>query len=547
MPDIITDLQKSVSFDILYDQKTLDKYRRDASVFEIIPEAVAFPKKTEDVETLIQFVNKHRKTNPELSLTPRAAGTCMSGGSLTDSIMIDMSHFNSVKIHKDFAVVGPGVFYRNLEKGLDRNDLMFPPYPSSRLICKVGGMVANNAGGEKSLGYGKTEDFVEELKVVLADGKEYTIEKITKNELLEKCAQKDFEGELYVRLYHLLDKNLELIKETRPQVSKNSTGYNIWKVWDGEHFDLTRLFTGSQGTLGIITEIKFKVLPKIKHKGMLIAFMDSFDNIPEIVTTVLTHNPDSFETYDDHTLKLALKYFYGFSKNLHKNKFATFKEFLPEFLYAAHHGIPKLTLLIEYENNDLHTIHENLKRLKDELSKFKNMRLKITKNEDERTKYWAIRRESFNLLRQRVKGMYAVPFIDDTVVKPEYLSEFFPKIYKILNDSNLLYTIAGHIGNGNFHIIPLMDLSSAANREKIYEINEKVFDLVLSYKGTISGEHNDGLIRSPYLKKEYGAKIYEIFVELKNIFDPEKIFNPHKKTGGTFEYAQKFLINHKPI
>jgi FAD/FMN-containing dehydrogenase len=547
MPDIIQDLKETISCDVLDDEKTRNTYKHDASVFEIVPQAVVFPKKTEDIEELVHFVTLRKKKHPELSLTPRAAGTCMSGGSLTDSIMIDIKNFDKIEINTNFARVGPGAFYRDFEKELDKNNLMYPPYPSSKLICKIGGMVANNAGGEKSLGYGKTENFVEELEVVLTDGKKYTIKKLTKEELLKKCGQGDFEGELYVQLYHLLDKNSDLIKNSKPQVSKNSTGYNIWNVWDGEYFNLPQLFVGSQGTLGIITEVKFKILPKIKHRGMLIAYLDSFDNIPEIVKTVLTHNPNSFETYDDNTLRLALKYFYGFSKSLHKNKISLFKEFFPDFIYSIMKGMPKLTLIIEYENNDLHTIHENLEKLKNELTVFKNVKIKIAKNEEERKKYWAIRRESFNLLRLRVKGMYAPAFIDDTVVNIDVLSEFFPKIYKILNESGLIMTIAGHIGNGNFHIFPLMDLSQESHRKKIYELNQKVFDLVLSYKGSISGEHNDGLIRSPYIKDQFGSKIYNIFAEIKHIFDPEGIFNPHKKIGVTKEYAQKFLIDHKPI
>ncbi|HRN96470.1 MAG TPA: FAD-linked oxidase C-terminal domain-containing protein [Candidatus Levybacteria bacterium] len=548
MSNLLDDLKQQWNGEIRSDEETLKKHSRDASIFEITPEVVVVPKDSEEIQSLVSFVNTNKKEYPNTSLTPRAAGTDMSGGTLTNSISVSMEQFTTIpEVGKDYAVTQPGVFYRNFEREILKHDLMYPPYTSSRNLCTVGGMVANNSAGEKSLQYGKAKDFVLELKAVLSDGKEYHFKKLSKNELEKKIAQNDFEGKLYKKIWKLLDKNKDVIHKSRPTVSKDSTGYNIWDTWDGEHFDMTKLLTGSQGTLGIVTEIKFRVLPEIHKKGLLVIYMRNYDSLPEIVQTVLKHKPASFESFDHHTMRLGLKYYYGFAKSVHTDFLGATKAYVPELWNVAKNGMPKMVLLVEYEDENLHTIHEKIKTLKKELSVFSNVYTKVTHNKNERDKYWALRRESFNLLRQRVKGMNAAPFIDDTCVDPKVLPEMFPKLYKILDDSKLLYTIAGHIGDGNFHIIPLMNLSKKEERDKIYEVADKVFDLVLSYGGSISGEHNDGIVRSPYLKKVYGETVYTIFKDIKEAFDPLTIFNPHKKIGVTKEYAEKNMISSTEV
>ncbi len=545
---IVDNLKETFNGKVRNDDEILRKFSRDASVFEITPEAVVTPETVDDLKTLVTFVNKHKKSNPNLSLTPRAAGTDMSGGTLTNSISVNMEKFDEIqKIGKDYAIVEPGVFYRNFEKEILKHDLMYPPYTSSKNLCTVGGMVANNAAGEKSLQYGKAKDFVIELKAVVSDGNEYNFKKLTKNELEKKAAQKDFEGTLYKKVWNLLEKNKSVIEESRPSVSKDSTGYNIWDAWDGEYFDMTKILTGSQGTLGIVSEIKFRLLPETSKKGLLVIYMKNYDHLPEIVQTVLKHKPTSFESFDHHTLRLGLKYFYGFAKPLRTDFIGAVKAYFPEMLNVIRNGMPKMILLVEYEREDLQTVREEMRALTQDLAQFSNIYVKTTQNKAERDKYWALRRESFNLLRQRVKGMHAAPFIDDTCVDPSVLPELLPKLYKILDDSNLLYTIAGHIGDGNFHIIPLMDMSKKEEREKIYHVADKVFDLILSYGGSISGEHNDGIIRSPYLEKVYGKEVYGIFKEIKNIFDPENIFNPHKKIDVTKEFAEKNMITSTDV
>jgi len=547
MNHIIEQLHLLLPGKVFTDDTTLDKYKRDASVFEMKPQAVVIPETTEELQKLVIFVKEHKRHNPELSLSVRAAGTCMSGGSLTESILIVIEKFNKIlKITAEEAFVQPGVYYRDFEKEIAKYGLIYPPYPSSKRLCAMGGIAANNAGGEKSLQNGKAEDFVNELKVILNDGKEYSFRKLTLSELEKKLDLHTFEGEIYRESFRLFNKHYDIIHKSKPQVSKNSAGYNIWNVWDKRHFDLSKVFVGSQGTLGIITEINFKIVPKKKHRGMLICYLDNLNNLPEIVKTVLKYQPESFETFDNYTFKLALKYVTGFSNVLKISSMETIKRFMHEYMYVLVKGIPKLVLLIEFEEDSLHDINGKIHTLADELVNYENLVLRITKTAEEREKYWVIRRESFNLLRKKINDKYAAPFIDDTCVRPEVFPQFLPELYRIFEKYQLQATIAGHIGNGNFHIIPLMDFSDPKEKEKLYRVAKEVFDLTSKLGGSLTGEHNDGLIRTPFLKYMFRPEIMRLFKDLKHIFDPLNIFNPHKKIDLTEEFAFRRVIkqNH---
>jgi len=164
---------------------------------------------------------------------------------------------------------------------------------------------------------------------------------------------------------------------------------------------------------------------------------------------------------------------------------------------------------------------------------------RFTRSAKETEKYHLIRRESFTLLREQARGKQTAPFIDDIIVRPEFLPKFWPKLHAILDrkEYRLIYAITGHLGDGNFHIIPLMDLSKPKNREIIPQITDEVYNLVLEFKGSITAEHNDGIVRTPYLKQMFGAKVYKLFEETKSIFDSQNIFNPGKKVGATKKYA----------
>lgn len=541
--DLLSELKKIVKGEALTSKETLEKYSRDASIFQVMPSCVVFPKDSEDIKNLVKFVSEHKEINPELSLTARAAGSDMSGGPLNESIVLDfLKYFKKIDFEEGTATVQPGVFYRDFEVQSLNRGLLLPSFPASKSLAALGGMIANNAAGEKTLKYGQTRNFVKELRVVLQDGNEYTFKKIDKDGLEAKKVQNDFEGEIYHKLYNLLEDNYDLVQNARPKVSKNSAGYALWDVWDRKSFDMTQLFVGSQGTLGIITEARLNLVKIPSFKRLAVLFLKDIKELPEIVNAILPLKPESLEVFDDKTLKLAIRFFPSIAKKIKgENLFSLLLKFIPEFLISVRMlGLPSLTILVEFAENEEEIANKKIELLKAELKNF-NLIYRIVHTEKEAEKYWTIRRESFSLLRQHVKGKRTAPFIDDLIVKPEKLPEILPKIHKILKECGIEETIAGHAGSGNIHIIPLMNLKDKKEREKILEVSDKIYDLVIQYEGSITGEHNDGLIRSPYLEKMYGREVTKLFEGVKNIFDPKNIFNPGKKVYSSLDYSMEHI------
>lgn len=530
----MSELKRVIKGEVLRAPEVLDKYSEDASLFKIKPQAVVFPKDAADLGALVRS---------GFSLSPRGGGSDMTGGPLTESVVVDLTkHFNRIgEIKGNRISVEPGAFYRDFEKETLKHNLLLPSFPASRELCTLGGMVANNAAGEKTLSYGKTNRYVKSLKVILRDGNEYFFKPLNQKELTEKLELNNLEGEIYRGVHKLINENYEAIQAARPKVSKNSAGYALWDVWDKKTFDLTQLFTGSQGTLGIITEIEFELVRPKPYSKMLIIFLRNTESLAEIINQVLREKPETFESYDDHTLSLALKFLPQFVKLLKGNILGVAWKFLPEFRMILTGGMPKMVLTAEFTGDDPAEIEARARIARAALEPF-GVKTRITKSAKEVEKYHLIRRESFNLLRHRLKGRKAAPFIDDIIVRPEKLPEFLPELDKILDEyPSLIYGMAGHIGDGNFHIFPLMDLTDPKTREIIPALMDEVYRLILRFGGSLTAEHNDGLLRGPYLKQVYGEKIYHLFEEVKRIFDPENIFNPGKKVGTSLEYALAHL------
>ena len=546
MVDLANDLKKIIKGDVEADEETLKTYSHDASLFEVKPQVVVFPKDQKDVESLVKYVSKNTKNNSKLSLTGRSAGTDMSGGSIGESIIVAFGkYFNHTpSVKGNIATTEPGVFYRDFEVETLKQNLIFPSYPASRGICAMGGILNNNSGGEKSLQYGTTEKYIRRVKVVLKDGKTYEFKSLNEAGLNMKMAQNDFEGEIYNKLYKLITTNYEDIMEAKPDVSKNSAGYFLWNILDRKKkiFDLTQLWTGAQGTLGLLLEGDLELVPVHKHRGMLIFYLRDMAHLGQIVNEVLTLKPESFESYDDNTLKLALKYFPEFTKQLGPiGMIQAGIAFLPAFISMfTGRNLPKLVLQVDFTSDSREEVNKKLDTLRKKLKPLHPF-TQIAEEGQEK-KYWLVRRESFNLLRKKIRNKHTVPFIDDFVIKPEFISEVIPQVTNILKKHpEFIFTVAAHVGNGNFHIIPLADIKNDNVRRAIPEIANQVYKIIAKYKGSITGEHNDGIIRTPYLKQMYGAKIYSLFEETKKIFDPDNIFNPGKKVNGTLDYAMKHI------
>lgn len=529
-------------------------YSHDASMFELRPKLIAMPTNAQDVETIVKLVAARKKDVPGLSITGRSAGTDMAGGAINESIILSftqhMNHMGHVTL--DEATAQPGVYYRDFEVETLKHQALMPSYPASRDLAAIGGLVNNNSGGEKSLEYGKTADWVKQLKLVFADGVERTVKPLTKAELDVKMAQDDFEGQVYKGIYDLCEQNYDAIKAAKPHVTKNSMGYGIWDVWDRESgkFDLTRLIVGGEGTLGMLTEVTFRLTPKRKHSGLLVFFLKDIDKLGDIINTVLAAKPATFEGFDDQTMILFFKLMPSLLKDMGLREFTSLMFSLIPQAFMVVRGYPKLILMVEFTGDTVEEVDNKIHALHRELGlKNRKFHYEITSYEEDDSerkseKFWLMRRKSFQLLRSKVKDKHTAPFIDDLIVPPHVLPEFLPKLQKIIRKYKLFATIAGHMGDGNFHVIPLMKIEEKRQREKLLPAMKEVNNLVLHYGGSLSGEHNDGLVRGPWLKDQFGPEILHIFKQAKHIMDPQNIFNPHKKADADWDFSYQHIRDH---
>ncbi|PIR38278.1 MAG: FAD-binding oxidoreductase [Candidatus Zambryskibacteria bacterium CG10_big_fil_rev_8_21_14_0_10_42_12] len=544
--ETIDAVQKETGCEVLSDKETLDTFSKDTSLFKVEPSAVCFPKNVEEIKKIVRSVVAHKAQEPHLSITGRSGGSDMTGGPLTTGLVLSMTeHLNhfSIDKNKKEAIVEPGVFYRDFEKETEPLGLVYPAFPASRGLCAWGGMVMNNAAGEKTLRYGQTREHVRSVSMVLADGNEYNFGPLDEEAMKQKMREQTFEGDIYRRMHELVTTNYDAIEAATPRVTKNSSGYALARVWDKKKkiFDLSQLFVGSQGTLGIMTKAKVGLVEEAPHKTLIALFLPNWNKLPDLVNKLLPFEPESLETFDDATMKLGIRFMPEIARKVGVNFFSFALKFLPEALISIRmFGIPKLVMLVELaekEKDELIAKQEKIEHMLRE----SRVNFRTLTAETEQDKYWVMRRESFNLLRQKVKGKRTAPFVEDFCVAPRHIPEFLPELLAILKGAGIKANIAGHAGNGNFHIIPLMDLTDPHERAKIVPVADRVYDLVIAYEGSITAEHNDGIIRTPYVKKQYGERVYKLFEETKNIFDPQNIFNPGKKVGGTKEDIEKYL------
>lgn len=553
---------------IIKNKSKLEKYAVDASIFRIVPNGILTPKDTKEVEEIVQYVNNNNlQINKDsklkkLTLTPRAAGTCMSGGPLTDNLVVSFTEhmhghgqvefvsFKEKNNTKFYIEVEPGLYHRDLEKYIKKNNLMFPAYPASKDLCAMGGIVNNNSGGEKNLKYGKTEKYIKEIDMVCADGNNYKFYRHQGDGLdhLLNINNDNYYAKLHRDIYNLLKNNWHIIERNRPKVSKNSAGYYLWNVYNPTErwLDLSALFCGAQGTLGIMTKAKIELVPTANYSRMITFYLENIKGIADVVHELRKYNPESLELYDDHTFKIAMKYLPNMISKMQGNIFKLAISFWPEIKMILTGGIPKIVIMAEFTDSDKNKLEENIQNYylyMQEFIKNNNLKINVTlaKSQKEADKYWLFRRESFNLLRSKLKVLRTAPFIEDVVVPADSFPSFMPRFEAILDQHKLLYTIAGHAGDGNLHVIPLMKLKESHSIERLKIISDEVYQLVGEYGGSITGEHNDGMVHAPFLHYMYDDEMLELFQKVKNIFDPHNIFNPGKKVGVKWEDVTKYI------
>lgn len=508
-------LQKHVSGEVTTAKDVRKYFSTDGSVFELEPAIVVYPRTTADVRKTARFVWQLAERGKFVPITARGSGTDQSGGSLGEGIMIvfpaHMKKLLELDTGKKTITIQPGLNFRDMQNTLLTHGLHMPVFPSSIDYCSIGGAVANNCAGEKSIKYGNIVNFVEELEVVLANGELITTKKLSKSALNKKKGLNTLEGEIYRNLDNLLTDNKSVINSLKLNVSKNTAGYNLASVKDSKGgFDLTPLIVGSQGTLGVVTQVKLKTVPHNPVSTLIVAFFDGIHEAAKATTQLRKLDPNAIEMVDDNLLNFIDKNNPGQLNSILKKPF------------------PAIVLLIEFDDLAKRTQKSKVKKATKICKEFA---YDFTKTEDaiEKEMLWQLRHSAAAVVSHSEGNVKALPIIEDGVVPHSKFEQYVHAIYDIFDKYNLDIAVWGHAGNANLHMQPFLDLSRLADRQKVFKIMDDYYNTVIDMGGSTAGEHNDGRLRAPYLPKLYGGKMYRLFQDVKAIFDPYNIMNPGVK------------------
>ncbi len=533
MKQIARELSSLLVGEVSADQQARDFFSTDGSIFTIEPGLIIYPRSERDLVLTIKYFDEKARAGEVVGITARGKGTDQGGAALGDGVVLVFpAHMkNLVNITKETVTVSPGMIYAHLQGILKSHGRFLPPYPASIDFCTVGGAVANNSAGVKSIKYGSTRDYVDGIRVVLSNGDVISTRRLNKKELIQKKHQNDFEGHIYRALDNLLTQNSALLAGAEPQVSKNATGYDLWDIKgrDGS-FDLSQLFVGSQGTLGVVSEITFRHEPWNPDTILLVGFFDSIEKASEAIQSIIPLNPSALEMVDHHMLDY-----------LRKNTPGQIEGLVPDKL-------PQVALLVEFDDGKARQRDKKAKRVATIFKRY-TYDSRYATDHEEQDALWKIQRGAAMAVWMKGGLKKALPIIEDCIVPIDRTPQFLEEAYGLLRKYKLDIAVWGHAGDANFHIQPFMNLSSAKDRGRIFDLADEFYKMVIKLGGSTSGQNNDGILRSPYLKRLYGAEVYNLFTEVKQIFDPLGILNPNVKLGVSEEYAatklrREYLTNH---
>ena len=515
------DLKKQLDGDLQYDELTKAIYATDASVYRKLPEAVVYPKTVEDIKKLVLFAKKNKT-----SLIPRTAGTSLAGQCVGNGIVVDVSKYFSNILHLDkknkTVRVQPGVVRDELNNYLKPFGLFFGPNTSTSNRCMIGGMVGNNSSGTTSIQYGVTRDKVLELKTILSDGSEVVFGKISKSDFHEKTKLNTLEGSIYKAIYSELASEVvqnEILEQfPKPEIHRRNTGYAIDELVktevfsDGfESFNMCKLLSGSEGTLAFTTEITLclDVLPP-KESIMVAAHFKSIQDCLNAVEVVMQHNLHSCEMMDKTILDLTKH-----NKTQQENR---------QFI----EGDPEAILMCEIKGETIEEIQSNAVKLISDIDSLNLSYANPILKGEEIDKAVELRKAGLGLLGNMIGDKKTAACIEDTAVALNDLANYISEFTQLMAGYNQKAVYYAHAGAGELHLRPILNLKKKEDVVLFRKITTEVAHLVKKYKGSMSGEHGDGIVRAEFIPLMIGEANYQILKRIKNAFDPENIFNPGK-------------------
>ncbi len=503
-------------------------FATDASILQQAPALITYPRNENDVRKTTRFTWQLAERGRVIPVTARGSGTDQYGAAIGSGILtVFPAHMNRIielDTKANTVTVEPGINYGKLQQTLHTHGRFLPAYPSSLEYSTVGGAVANNASGEKSIKYGDTRNYVNSLRVVLANGEVIETGRISKRELSKKLGLATFEGEIYRSIDALLEENKDILDDAYRDVAKNNAGYDLSDIKrkDGS-FDLTPLFVGSQGTLGVITEI---VLATEEYNPLTNLMVASFDGLEQLQNAVLDllelkDKPSLIEFVDGNLLHQVGK--------LNPNYL---KDIIPE-------PYPAAILFVEFDSSD-----RNIKKSIKAANKiFDNYAIDVQESADpeQQQKLWTLRHSTATIIGHNESQKRAMPLIDDGAVPVNRLRDYIEGIYKILEASDCDAPLWGHAGTASLHVLPRLNLAQVGDRQKAFKMLVEYNKLVISLGGTISSEAGDGRIKTPFLEHQLGSEVYKLHSKVKNIFDPYGTLNPGVKFGTDLENIKVLL------
>ncbi|WP_284011437.1 FAD-binding and (Fe-S)-binding domain-containing protein [Haloarcula pelagica] len=533
-PGLVADLESLVEGDVRFDEYTRQLYATDASIYEVTPVGVVFPRSTADVAAVMEYC-----ADRGVPVLPRGGGTSLAGQAVNEAVVLDTTRHMDGLVGVDpegrEARAQPGIALGDLNAELAPHGLKFAPDPAWGDKSVLGGAIGNNSTGAHSLQYGKTDAYIEACEVVLADGTVTTFGEVDRETLAERGdPDGDLEARIYAELDRILREEADEIDARYPDLKRNVSGYNLdWVVEDAADgtVNLAALLAGSEGTLAIVTEATVSLEPVPETKAMALLAYDELVAAMADVDDILAHDPAAVEVLDDTLVGLARE----------TAEFEDVVEVLPEGTRAV--------LLVEfYADSDAAGERKVADLLADRTAGVDARRDPTddgvtvdapvrafdaleAHDDAERERFWKLRKSGLPILLSRTSDDKHVAFIEDTAIPPEHLPEYVSDFQAILDDHDTFASFYAHAGPGVLHIRPLVNTKTVEGVAQMESIADAVTDLVVEYGGSVSGEHGDGRARTQWNRKLYGEDLWQTFRDLKTAFDPDWLLNPGQVCG----------------
>ena len=519
------EIRSKVDGKTLFDEFSRGRYSTDASVYQIKPLGVVLPKDTNDVLNLMEYSQKN-----SVPLLARGGGSSQCGQTVGESVVLDYSkHQNKIlelNVEEKYVWVQPGVVLDHLNDYLKPHGLWFPVDVSTSSRATIGGMSANNSCGSRSLYYGNMVHNVLAIEAILDDGSIFQFDQINKNYLATKNNQD--------RLYKIIDKFIDVrqkvgseIDANWPTTQRRVGGYNIDLI-DPEGFNSSNLLVGSEGTLSLFNKIKLKLSEIPKNKILGVCYFDNFHQAMELSKEIVKLKPTCVELMDQNLLNLAKEipmYAGGIKKYIKGN--------------------PEAVLMVEFIDTEKSVYEKKIKDLEYlVLNQNKKNEFSFYSDLSEQKEVFEIRKAGLNILMSMKGDKKPVAFIEDCAVSLEHLADYtarLKEIFKKYGTSGMFYA---HASVGTLHVRPVLNMKSDKDIENMRSISEEAFEMVKDYKGSHSGEHGDGIVRSEFHEMMFGKKIINAFEEIKDTFDSKNLLNPGKIVR-PFKSNDRSLMRYK--